>query len=325
MEFLNIPHPQVDTKNKPMQKIILTSILVLSIKFNALAQVDTLNWINKHAHELSDLSFLKRDLKGKQIVGLGEASHGTHEFYTEKARIIRYLIEKCDFRTVSFEVPDSIMMQIDSFVQTGQGDLKKTMKGMGLYGAEEIYQLFLTLRDYNKSSAAEKRVKLIGFDKPEYWSDPISRDRFMAENFIKVVSDQATKTIIWAHNVHLPKDTTAKYWSLGGFVAKHFGDRYFALALDTYQGSVNVLNNREFEAHTFETNAHTLSAVMAKAQAKSFYLKFDAKKDPFKGGIAYITNIYSNWNDPKPIPMRPGIDFDAILFIKNTSPSKELK
>jgi hypothetical protein len=50
-----------------MQKIILTSILVLFIKFNALAQVDTLNWINKHAQELSsvtpadqsDLSFLK--------------------------------------------------------------------------------------------------------------------------------------------------------------------------------------------------------------------------------------------------------------------------
>nr|WP_198160612.1 erythromycin esterase family protein [Pedobacter panaciterrae] len=316
-----------------MQKIILTTILLLFIKLNAVSQVDTLKWINEHAHELrsitqtdqSDFSFLKEELKEKEIVGLGEASHGTHEFYTEKARIISYLIENCDFRTVAFEVPDSIMMQIDSFIQTGQGDLKKTMKGMGLYGVEEIYQLFLTLRDYNKSNAGEKRVKLIGFDKPEYWSDPISRDGLMAENVIKIVSNEATKMIIWAHNVHLLKDTTAQYLCMGGYITKHFGDRYFALALDTYEGSVNVLNQGKFEAHVFKTNLHTLSRTMSKAQARRFYLKFNTEDDPFKGALEHITNIYSNWNEPKPIPMRPGIDFDAVLFIKNTTPSIQLK
>jgi erythromycin esterase-like protein len=316
-----------------MRKIILITILVLFVKLNAVAQVDTLKWINEHAHELrsimqtdlSDLSFLKEELKGKEIVGLGEASHGTREFYTEKARIISYLIENCDFRTVAFEVPDSVMMQIDSFIQTGQGDLKKTIKGMGLYGVEEIYQLFLTLRDYNKSNASEKRVKLIGFDKPEYWSDPISRDRFMAENVSNIVSHEATKTILWAHNVHLLKDTTAQYLCMGGYITKHFGDRYFALALDTYQGSVNVLNQGKFESHIFETNQHTLSKMMSKAQAKRFYLKFDTEHDPFKGVLEHITNIYSNWNEPKPIPMRPGIDFDAVLFINDTTSSTELR
>lgn len=295
--------------------------------------MDTVKWINEHAHELrsdaqtdlSDLSFLKEELKGKQIVGLGEASHGTREFYTEKARIISYLIKNCDFRTVAFEVPDSVMMRIDAFVQTGQGDIKMTMKGMGLYGVEEIYQLFLTLGEYNKSNTGEKRVKLIGFDKPEYWSDPISRDGFMAKNVTNIVSADTAKTIIWAHNVHLLKDTTAQYLSMGGYITRHFGNRYFALALDTYQGSVSVLNQGKFEAHTFETHLHTLSGTMSKVQAERFYLKFDHEHDPFKGALEHITNIYSNWNEPKPIPMRPGIDFDAVLFIKNTTASTALK
>ena len=312
-----------------MQKIIFTTILVLFIKLNAVSQVDTLRWINKHARELksvdqndhADLSFLKKELKGKDIVGLGEASHGTRQFYTEKTRIISYLIETCDFRTIAFEVPDSLMMQIDSFVQTGKGDIKSTMKGMGLYGAEEIYQLFLALRDYNAKSVAEKRVKLIGFDKPEYWSDPISRDRFMAENLTKILSKKKDKIILWAHNVHLTKDTTAQYLSMGGFLTKNFADRYFALAFDTEQGKVNVLNQGKFESHHFKSNPNTLSGLMSRARAACFYLKFNANDDPFKGGIVYITNIYSNWTELKPIPIRPGIDFDAILFIRNTTHS----
>jgi len=318
-----------------MQKILLLIIFILAIQPDAHSQTDTVKWINDHAREIrasgdndhSDWSFLKEELKETQIIGIGEASHGTHEFYTEKARIIHHLIEKCGFRTIAFEAPDSTMMPIDSFIRTGQGDLKKVMKEMGLYGAEEIYQLFLGLKDHNQTAVAEKQVKLIGIDKPEYWSDPISRDGFMAENLRKMVTDLGTKTILWAHNVHLTKDTTAQYLAMGGYLTKHFGNRYFALVLDTYQGSVNVLSQqRKFEAHTFETEPATLSAMLSKARYQQFYLKFDPKKDPFKGTMVYMTNIYANWTEPKPkpVPIHPGIDFDAVFFIRATTASKEI-
>lgn len=319
-----------------MQKIILIIIFILTIQPDARSQTDTLKWINEHAREIrasgdnnhSDWSFLKEELKETQIIGIGEASHGTHEFYSEKARIIHQLIEKCGFRTIAFEAPDSMMMPIDSFIQTGQGDLKKVMKGMELYGAEEIYQFFLGLKDYNQTAVAERRVKLIGIDKPEYWSDPISRDGFMVENLRKMVTDLGTKTILWAHNVHLTKDTTAQYLAMGGYLQKYFGSRYFALSLDTYQGSVSVLSQqRKFETHTFETEPGTLSAMLSKARFQQFYLKFDPSKDPFKGATVYMTNIYANWTaaKPKPVPIRPGIDFDAVFFIKTTTASKEIK
>ncbi|WP_256003462.1 erythromycin esterase family protein [Pedobacter deserti] len=317
-----------------MPKIIIAGILLLFINFNAIAQVDTLKWIDKNAQVLnsdgrlgeSDLTFLKKDLKGKTIVGLGEGSHGTHEFYAIKRRIINYLIKQCGFRSVAFEAPDSIMRSINTFVQNGRGDLKQAMLGMGLYRTEEIHELFLNIRDYNQHQDSGKQVTLTGFDRREYWPDPFSRDSFMAKNVIDIVKDNDMKVILWAHNVHIMKDTTAEYLPMGGHLQKHFGDRYFALALDTYQGSVSVLDqHRNFESHQFQTNENTLSGLMSKANSGRFYLKFNEKTDPFHVGTSLITNIYSNWGTQKTLPIRPGKDFDAILFIRQTTHSIELK
>ena len=44
------------------------------------------------------------DLAGtKRFVLIGEASHGTHEFYRERARITRRLIDECGFTAVAVE------------------------------------------------------------------------------------------------------------------------------------------------------------------------------------------------------------------------------
>ncbi len=315
-----------------LKSIKITLSLALLTGFTASAQDLSLNWVNKNAHELqsdsstdlTDLSFLKKELKGKDIVGLGEGSHGTKEFYNQKARVIRYLIEHCGFRTISFEVPEAKMMQINQFVQTGEGDLKEVMTDMGLYGSDEIYQLFLNLAEYNKKASNKNLVKLNGFDKPDYWSDPFTRDGFMAENVAKFLPNSNNKIILWAHNVHISKDTLTQYWPMGGHLKKQFSDRYFAIAVDTYKGSVNVLNQGKFEAHDFQTNEATLSGTLSKAKYPSLYLRFNVTSDPFKGASSQITNIYSNWQELKPLPIRPGVDMDAVIFIRSTTPSTQL-
>ena len=44
------------------------------------------------------------DLVGeRRFVLIGEASHGTHEFYRERARITRRLIDECGFTAVAVE------------------------------------------------------------------------------------------------------------------------------------------------------------------------------------------------------------------------------
>ena len=50
------------------------------------------------------------DLVGdRRFVLIGEASHGTHDFYAERARITRHLIDVCGFNAVAVEAdwPDA--------------------------------------------------------------------------------------------------------------------------------------------------------------------------------------------------------------------------
>ncbi len=307
------------------------SILVgLLFAFSASGQ-ESLRWINENAYELNsdsdstdDLSFLLSELKGKSIVGLGEASHGTREFYVQKARIIEYLISKNNFKLLAFESPQSVMTPINLYLQSGEGNLKELMKNMALYSTEEIYHLFQRIRGYNKDKAVEDKVVLIGLDSEDYWSDPYTRDKFMTENLIKIQEGRESKTIVWTHNVHIMKDTASNSLAMGSYLNEHFKNEFYAVGFDTFKGAVNVLNQSEFEAHTFQAEASSFSSVLAQAKDKLLFLAFH-NDSPFTGTTTFITNIYANWQEPpKPLQIKPGVDFDGIVFIRDTSPSIRL-
>lgn len=310
-------------------KFRISILFVLLFNFTTSAQ-ESLSWINKNAYELksdstnNDLSFLLSELKGKSIVGLGEASHGTREFYAQKARIIEFLISRCNFKLLAFEYQQTVMVPINIYLQTGKGNLKELMKPMALYSTEEIYNLFQRIRQYNKDKTSENKVILIGIDSKDYWEDPYTRDKFMAENLIRSYEPKKSKTIVWTHNVHIMKDTASNSFALGLYLNQRFKNEFYAIGFDTFKGIVNVLNEGEFEAHTFQAEESSFSNMLSQADNKSFFLPFH-EAGPFTGTTVSITNIYSNWQGPpKPLPIKPGIDFDAIIFIRNTSPSIRL-
>jgi hypothetical protein len=52
---------------------------------------------------LEDLSPLKNVLKDVQIVGLGEATHGTKEFFQMKHRMLEFLVKEMGFTVLALE------------------------------------------------------------------------------------------------------------------------------------------------------------------------------------------------------------------------------
>ncbi|MET8978355.1 erythromycin esterase family protein [Streptomyces sp. NPDC004539] len=87
--------------------------------------------LNRAAHPLrttepggdtSDLRALDRAIGGARVVGLGEATHGSHEFFALKARVFRHLVEKKGFRTFALEAPWSTGRRLDAYVVHGEGD-----------------------------------------------------------------------------------------------------------------------------------------------------------------------------------------------------------
>lgn len=318
-------------------KNILNTIKVLyllTLSSVVYAQDNSVDWINENAHELNsdsastyqDLFFLSKILKGKTIIGLGEASHGTQEFYFQKRRIAKYLISQDNYRIVAFESPTTYIEPINKYIQTGEGDLKSMLKSMGLYNSEEMYKLCEWLKSFNKSKSPRDRVKLIGFDDEEYWSNPLTRDEQMAGNFIRAHNKDNHKSILWSHNLHLAKDTTmAQYKALGFYLKKKYGNQYYVIGFDTYHGSVNVLNNGQLESHNFDGTENTFSALFSKAKFEGFFVDFHKVPNPLINTVNSITNIYSNWQEPKPLPIVPGADFDGLIFIRETTASKAIK
>jgi len=318
-------------KTYPVLRALAFSLL-LSSNVSSNAQDSSLNAINKSLYPLSldsaaadkELSFLSKELQGKTILAIGEASHGTHEFYELKARMIDYLVRNCGFKAILFEMPQNRIDTLNAYLQSGKGDLKALMNDMALYNTREIYSLFERMRKYNADKDASERITLVGVDREEYWGDPMGRDKQMAANLISYNDSTKRKTILWTHNVHALKDTTIGAEPMGYHLKQHFGDKFYVMVFDTYQGTVNVLNNGAFESHDFKSGDDGLTGLLARAGHKAFYLPVHAAANPLGTEIRKITNIYSNWQEPKPLPVRPGVDFDAIIFVRDTSASVQL-
>ncbi|MEC1408034.1 erythromycin esterase family protein [Bacillus halotolerans] len=125
-------------------------------------------WIERNAHPLdfSDASnkdhrFLKKVLKGKRIVQLGETTHGAGEINATKVRMIKYLHEELGYDVLAFE--SAFTDTNASYLNMDQSTPKSTMKNSiyAVWHTEDVVELF----DYMKEQK-EKGHPLIltGFD-----------------------------------------------------------------------------------------------------------------------------------------------------------------
>jgi erythromycin esterase-like protein len=304
-------------------------LLFVGITTSYSQDADT-KWINENAHVLAadtavspaDLQFLTAELKNNIVFGLGESSHGSKEIFNQKRRIIEYLIVHLGYKQIGFEFSESYIGPINQYLANGTGDLKILMKDMVLYNTEEIYHLFQFIKQYNDKQPAAKKISVFGFDREEYAGDPFTRDKFMADNIANEQRSHKSKTIVWAHNVHIAKDTTmAQFRGMGYYLQQKFDKSFYVLGFDTFNGSVTVITKDGLTAQRFETPKGSFSEMFSKADHPTIFIPFNVKPNPFSGTKNKITNIYANWTAERTLPIIPGVDFDAILFIKTTTAS----
>ncbi|MBS0031801.1 erythromycin esterase family protein [Chitinophaga sp. 22321] len=310
---------------------IAIGILLLANAITGYSQDAATKWINENAYVIkvdtaastTDLNFLAAEWKNNMVFGLGEASHGTKEFFNQKRRIIEYLVVHLDYKRLGFEFGESYIAPINQYLIDGTGDLTTLMKNMVLYNTEEIYNLFQFIKQYNNEQPLSGKVSVFGFDREEYAADPLNRDKFMAENIVAEQRSHKLKTIIWAHNVHIAKDTTmAQYQGMGYHLQQKFGESFYVLGFDTFKGAVRIITQEDESAkRDFETEDGSFSAMFAKANHPAIFIPFNKKPNPFSRVQKNITNIYANWTQTRALPIIPGADFDAILFIKTTTAS----
>ena len=177
--------------------------------------------------------------KGK-LVGLGESSHGTHEFFSFKSRLFRRLVTNHGFNALLFEDSQETCRLINDYIAGKDLNLASVCNELyPVWQTEELQQLFVWL----KSHRSRARVVFVGFDIDQAkCSDSSLRDELMARN-IRAYCDANpdTKAAVWAHNSHIqltgsdqnPRPT-------GYFLREMFGEQYTAVALLFGTGSVSA-------------------------------------------------------------------------------------
>lgn len=134
---------------------------------------EPLRWLAENALHLDslvpggpwdDLEPLKQILRDVRVVGLGEATHGTREFFTLKHRLVQYLVQEMGFRVVAIEQSYGNALPIAWYVETGDWSLELALRKESMWGREEVRQLLQWMREYNETVAPERQVRLAGFD-----------------------------------------------------------------------------------------------------------------------------------------------------------------
>ena len=117
-------------------------------------------------HGFADLQPLKPIIGPARIVALGEATHGTREFFQLKHRMLEFLVTEMGFNLFAIEATMPESFDINDYVLTGRGDPEKALAGIYFWtwDTEEVRAMIEWMRSYNADPRHARKVKFYGFD-----------------------------------------------------------------------------------------------------------------------------------------------------------------
>ncbi len=138
------------------------------------APTEVVDWMRTRAvalkgveagQETTDLQPLAAALGDARILGLGEATHGTREFFQLKHRLLEWLVSERGFTVFAIEATMPEAFDINQYVLTGRGDPQKALAGLYFWtwDTEEVLDLVRWMRKWNENPKHPK-VKFYGFD-----------------------------------------------------------------------------------------------------------------------------------------------------------------
>jgi erythromycin esterase len=116
--------------------------------------------------EFEDLAFLKERIGDARVVALGEATHGTREFFDMKHRLLRFLVKEMDFNTFAIEATWPESNRVNDYVHTGVGDARMLLSGLyfWIWNTEEVLDMIEWMRRHNNNPGDDPTVSFFGFD-----------------------------------------------------------------------------------------------------------------------------------------------------------------
>lgn len=118
------------------------------------------------ASDSRDLRALGERLGDRRVVGLGEATHGTREFFELKHRIVRHLVTEHGFRLFGIEASFGETLAVNDYVLGGDGDPESVVGDMQFWtwNTEAVREFVEWVRAFNDGRPRGDQVKYYGID-----------------------------------------------------------------------------------------------------------------------------------------------------------------
>lgn len=150
-------------------------MMVISSFTTAQSREELITAMNQHllplntlvpGDDFSDLQKMKTYLQNKSIIGIGEATHGTHEFFTFKHRMLEFLVKELGIKTFVIEGDFSGTKAMDDYVVYGKGNVYKGLRGIGfgIWETQEFVDMANWVKAYNDTQSLENKVHFWGCD-----------------------------------------------------------------------------------------------------------------------------------------------------------------
>ena len=117
-------------------------------------------------HGFADLAPVATMIGKARVIGLGEATHGTREFFQLKHRFVEYLVAEHGFTVFAIEANLPECRAINAYVLHGTGDPRAALDGIYFWtwNNEEVLAMIEWMRAWNADPKHRKKVQFVGFD-----------------------------------------------------------------------------------------------------------------------------------------------------------------
>ena len=122
-----------------------------------------------------------RAIGNARIVGMGEGTHGTSQFFAFKNRLFKYLVERKGFTIFAMEAYWGAGLNVDRYIKGGRGNARQAVASLGFWtwNTAEVVDLVQWMHDYNAAPGKHPILSFVGID----MQDPMGAIGYLSEYF----------------------------------------------------------------------------------------------------------------------------------------------
>ncbi|MGD2151787.1 MAG: erythromycin esterase family protein [Gemmatimonadales bacterium] len=206
------------------------------------------SWLQTHAVPIAtadpevsepNLSVLGGTIGDARIVGMGEATHGTAEFWQIRQKLSRYLVEEMGFTAILHEAPFPNSLYIDAYVTEGEGTVLEAHRKLGYWRYQEMQDLIAWMREHNvQRGEQEPALHYFGYDCAfRSWTESIN----LIAGYLEVVDPAAVDEVTTRLNNYTLEDAQYVY----DFLAANAAEYIAQSSADEYELILKIAENLE--------------------------------------------------------------------------------